>query len=296
MRARGRLLSCLVTVVIALAGFVTAGALPAGAAPSTVAYVALGDSYAAGTAAAGIPPNCPHGEGGYPAMLNGQGRIVLTANLACSGETTDEVISHQVPALASYTDTRLVTLTAGAANLGLSAVLAACTAQPPTPDDCAARIADAQRELGDCGGVSPLGGDLIALYGKVAKAAPGARIVVTGYPLLFESPPADDPRAAINDATTKLNCVIERAVTATQQATYANIYYVDVTKEFGNGIVDPRSCTDLASDFIHSLSLLPTCHPRPDPEAFHPTLAGYQAYAKAIKTKLPAGWLGKSST
>jgi lysophospholipase L1-like esterase len=282
MRARGRLLSCLVTMVLALAGFVTAGVLPAGAAPSTVAYVALGDSYAAGTAA-GSFPNCPHDKGGYPVMLNGQGRIVLTANLACSGETTDEVISHQVPALASYTDTRLVTLTAGAANLGLSAVLAACTAQPPTPDDCAARIADAQRELGDCGGVSPLGGDLIALYGKVAKAAPGARIVVTGYPQLFEPPTAStDPATAkiitaINDATTKLNCVIERAV-AESQATYANIYYVDVTKEFAKHGIGCK-CTD------------PFINAPPSGEAFHPTPAGYQAYADAIKTKLPNGWL-----
>ena len=67
MRARGRLISGLVTTVVALAGFVTAGALPAAAAPSTVDYVALGDSYAAGTAAPGSFPNCPHGVGGYPA-------------------------------------------------------------------------------------------------------------------------------------------------------------------------------------------------------------------------------------
>ena len=54
MRARGRLLSCLVTMVIALAGFVTVGALPAAATPATVQYVALGDSYAAGTAIAAL--------------------------------------------------------------------------------------------------------------------------------------------------------------------------------------------------------------------------------------------------
>jgi hypothetical protein len=47
MRARGRLLSCLVTMVLALAGFVTAGVLPAAATPSIIPYVALGDSYAA---------------------------------------------------------------------------------------------------------------------------------------------------------------------------------------------------------------------------------------------------------
>ena len=58
MSARGRFLSVLVTIVIALAGFVTVGALPAAAAPQAVQYVALGDSYAAGTAL-GSYPDCP---------------------------------------------------------------------------------------------------------------------------------------------------------------------------------------------------------------------------------------------
>ena len=302
MRARGRLLSCLVTVVIALAGFVTAGALPAAAAPSTVPYVALGDSYAAGTAAAGIPPNCPHGEGGYPKSLEDESRIDLTANAACSGATTSDVADNdedgQLSALKS--DTRLVTVTVGAANLGLSAVLAACS-NPSTLEECQRRINSALALLRDCPeDEDPLILDcsLTPLFAKVAEKARGARIVVTGYPLLFDPSVANNfPFRDINEATTRLNSLIERAVTATQQATYANIYYVDVTKEFArHGIVDPRSCTDDASDFIHRLSLLPTCDPRPDPEAFHPTLAGYQAYVKAIKTKLPAGWLDKPAT
>lgn len=49
---------------MALAGFVTAGVLPAAATPGTVQYVALGDSYAAGTA---IHSDCP--ADGYPVLL-----------------------------------------------------------------------------------------------------------------------------------------------------------------------------------------------------------------------------------
>ena len=49
MTARGRFVARLVTMLIALAGFVTVGALPAAADNSaTIQYVALGDSYAAG--------------------------------------------------------------------------------------------------------------------------------------------------------------------------------------------------------------------------------------------------------
>jgi hypothetical protein len=48
--------------VIALAGFVTAGALPAAATPGTFQYVALGDSYAAGQAAGSGNPLHLEGE------------------------------------------------------------------------------------------------------------------------------------------------------------------------------------------------------------------------------------------
>jgi hypothetical protein len=70
------------------------------------------------------------------------------------------------------------------------------------------------------------------------------------------------------------------------------IRYVDVTEEFaGHGIVDPGSCS--ASAFIHSLL---NCNPPPpqDPEAFHPTAAGYVAYADAISVVLDA-WLDEQA-
>jgi lysophospholipase L1-like esterase len=298
VNTRGRFLSGLATIIMALAGFVTAGALPAAATPGTdVPYVALGDSYAAGTAI-GSFPNCPLGDDRYPKLLaDSESRIVLTATAACSGWKTSDVASYVADPLRSALDrdtTRLVTLTVGAANLGLSDVARACLG--PDQVACGLAIAKAQGVLGDCKGESPLGELLIHLYGEVAKAAPSARIVVTGYPLLFE-PPADndrdrDAKTAINNATTRLNCVIERAVAAANDAD-VNIHYVDVTEGFArHGIVDPRSCTD-ASDFIHRLSLLPTCDPRPDPEAFHPTPAGYQAYADAISAALPGGWTDK---
>ena len=289
MNTRGRLLSGLVAAVLALAGCVTAGALPAAAAPGTIPYVALGDSYAAGTA---IQP-CTQSDIGYPALLDLESRIKLTKNAACSGATTDTV------ALPSElnSETRLVTLTVGAANLGLSDVARACLAG--TLADCLNAIRPAQLELGDCpGGESPLGDDLIVLYGEVAKAAPNARIVVTGYPLLFEPPAADaDPVlaakiTAINEATTTLNCVIERAVAAANDAD-VNIHYVDVTEEFAeHGLVIQGSvikCPD-SDAFIYGPFI--SCDPRkPDPEAFHPTAEGYRAYADAISAALPGGWL-----
>jgi hypothetical protein len=178
-----------------------------------------------------------------------------------------------------------VTLTVGGADLDVSGVAAACISG--TPIECQRAIASAKLQLGICpGGKSSLDGPLTDLYAQVADAAPRARIVVTGYPQLFEPPADTDPDAAIktaiNKATTDLNCVIERSVAAAQ-ATDVNIRYVDVSEEFaGHGIGS-------TNPFIHDLFI----NNLPDPEAFHPNAVGYRAYAEAIKTKLPGEWLDK---
>jgi lysophospholipase L1-like esterase len=289
MSARGRFLSGLIPAVITLAGFFLVGALPAAASPPIVQYVALGDSYAAGTAI-GSFPNCPHNPDGYPALLDSENRIDLqpNGNATCSGATADEVAETQLSPLDR--DTRLVTLTVGAADLGLSSVLAACTAG--TVDRCKLAIQEALR------GLPTLSSDLAALYTKVAAAAPRARIVVTGYPHLFEPTAAAfvDPGIiiAVNQATDELNAIIERSVGAANEAD-VNIHYVDVTEEFtGHGIVTPITDLKDPNAFIHSLF---TCDPpRPDCqdlEAFHPTDAGYRAYADVISAALPGGWLDK---
>jgi len=297
VNTRGRFLRGLVTIVIALAGFVTAGALPAAATAGTVDYVALGDSYAAGVGAGsydGTP--CLRSDNGYPALLDRDSvRIQLTAdaNVACSGATTNGVRA-QLSALNSdaLAAARLVTLTVGGANLDVSGVAAACLAGDQV--ECSRKIGAAKLLLGDCPGVSPLGADLTKLYGEVAAKAPSARIVVTGYPLLFEAPPANPDLnseiiTAINKATTDLNCVIERAVAAAN-ADDINIHYVDVTEEFaghGIGCTDPDISTNCLFINPPEVGL---------PEAFHPTAAGYAAYADVIKTKLPGGWFNKSLT
>jgi lysophospholipase L1-like esterase len=128
------------TLVAGLAGILTAAALPATAhAVGIGQYVALGDSYAAGQG--GSAPEeylsgCLQSLNGYPALLDAENQIHRRANAGCTGETTSDVAKDQLSALKH--GTRLVTLTAGAADLGLSEVLAACTAvpHPQTVPDC----------------------------------------------------------------------------------------------------------------------------------------------------------------
>jgi lysophospholipase L1-like esterase len=268
MTARGRFVARLVTILIALAGFVTVGVLPAAASNSgTVQYVALGDSYAAGQGGGDYLNACLQSLNGYPYLLEHKKRIDLRANAACTGASTSQVISTQLPALNQ--DTRLVTLTVGAADLNLSGVLAACTAVPPVRCPEAINVALGQLAL--------LGGSLSNLYAVVADAAPNALIVVTGYPYLFEIVPGD-PTAAIkgqiNSAITLLNRTIQHAVTAAQAAG-VNIVYVDVTAEFaGHGIGSEK----------------PFINPN-GADAYHPNAAGYRAYAKAIFAAIRSAWL-----
>jgi lysophospholipase L1-like esterase len=257
-------------MLIALAGFVTVGALPAAAGnSSTIQYVALGDSYAAGQGGGDYLNDCLQSPNGYPYLLDAEKQIHLRANAACTGAETSEVISAQLSAL--NRGTRLVTVTVGAADLDLSGVLTACTAVPPV--NCQAAIAQAVGQL------AGLRDSLIELYAEVDRRAPNALIVVTGYPYLFGPPTPGcdqtvDVICAINNATTALNATIQQAVAAAA-ATGINILYVDVTKEFaGHGIGSEEPFINAEGE-----------------DAYHPNADGYRAYAKAVFAAIRSAWL-----
>jgi lysophospholipase L1-like esterase len=276
MSARGRFVSCLATAVVALAGFVTLGALPAAGAASLVEYVALGDSYAAGWGAPPADPEdpCQRSAQGYPTLLDdAQKRIELEVNAACKGAKTADVINTQLSALNS--DTRLVTLTVGGNDLNVADVAATCTTPGVTAAQC---ITDIQNAVTPAK-LQALDDALTDLYAKVAARAPDARIVVTGYPYLADPAPGSPIITALNAATDQLNATIKQAVTVTQNAD-VNIRYVDVTAEFaGHGIFSPN----------------PFINPPGTEAAFHPNALGYSVYATAIADALPRGWVDKSS-
>jgi lysophospholipase L1-like esterase len=292
---------------MALAGFVTAGTLPAAATASTVQYVALGDSYAAGVGAKSdvAQPVCGRSEHGYPELLDDEGRISLLDNVACIGATTFSVANTQVWELKALEKlnpgTRLVTLTVGANDLHFRTVLITCT---QSPGNCKEAIDNEVTR----NSLQVLGDNLTNLYAKIADAAPEARIVVTGYPILFEPGDPDHPSDfspelvinPVNEAGARLNETIEDAVAAANDD--GNIYYVDVTEEFaGHGVLklinDPTATEPVdPSAFIHSPFI---CAPTTNPlcqnlaAAYHPTDKGYHAYANAISAALPRGWLNK---
>ncbi|MBC7443514.1 MAG: SGNH/GDSL hydrolase family protein [Ramlibacter sp.] len=264
MKPRTRLLSSVIAVVLAASGVVAAGAFPASAAPTAPVnkYVALGDSYAAGQGGEGYLDGCLRSPNGYPALLDAVKGINLLRNVSCSLATTVDVTGTQLSAL--NRGTTLVTLTVGGNDLNVAGIAAACASADPVACGNAISTAGAMIKSGE------LAGRLAATYARVGVAAPNARVVVTGYPLLF-APSADPLITQLNGATIVLNQTIQGVVARAQSIRpTASIEFVDVSTAFaGHAIGNTDSWVNFAG-----------------PDAFHPTPAGYQAYAAAIQAAL----------
>lgn len=253
--AIARAFLALLTAVGLVAG---ASALPASAA-SPQTYFGLGDSIAAGTGG-GTPLNaCVQTAAAYPTQLNG-------TNLGCFGAKTQDVIDSQVPSVPA--NTRTVTITVGANDVGVGAVVAACI-NPATPTLCQQELNNSTTSL-----LPQLPAKLAGTIASVRAKAPNARITLTGYPLLFTVsglPTALQPVAAeINAATALLNTTI--ATTALRNGAL----YTDVTWRFlghGYGSAAPwiNGPIDNGSGGL-------------DPSSFHPNYAGYTyGYVPAVR-------------
>ncbi|WP_309108945.1 SGNH/GDSL hydrolase family protein [Arthrobacter sp.] len=254
----------LATVVLAFAGLAAAPAQAAKPPAPPLAYVALGDSYAAGQGAEPYLDSCLRSPSSYPALADASKWVRLVQNAACSGAGGDDVVANQLKRLSPDTD--VVTLTVGGNNLDLPALVLACSTDELA---CAAALADLQARLTQAildPASSPLVADLAATIDAIQAKAPNADVYVTGYPLLFD-PAYPDPGLAfaVNSLTVMLNMVIENVAEA-KDATY-----VDVTGAFaghGVGSGDPWFNFDPTNPF--------------DPENLHPNAAGYVAYYTAL--------------
>jgi len=250
-RRRAAFASGLATLTLAL------GLAAPAEAVRPIAYVALGDSYAAGQGAGSyLDTECFLSSNSYAADADASKAVRLAENAACSGATTLDVAANQLDRLNQ--GITLVTITAGGNDINSTAVLVACSTAPSSLE-CANALALAT------GMISQVEGRLVALVEAVREEAPKARIVLTGYPYLFDPANARTPEeaafmTAANDATTALNAAIASAALA------SGAEYVDVTEEFGGHAAN---------------SIDPWINPS-GPDSFHPNAAGYRAYYEAL--------------
>lgn len=233
----------------------------ASAQANDTSYVALGDSFSAGTGTRASTDDCYRSPYGYPALIaNAQG-LDLDYQ-ACSGATTADVLNNQVGALSPQTD--LVTMTIGGNDLGFADVITEC-ALPGWLSNCTGAIN---------GGLSVLRTQLPARYdavlGAIDSGAPSADVRIGGYPLLFNGKDCNlltffsgSEMTRLNAATHELNTLVQ------QKTTGAGHTFVDPRGAFAGHAV----CDNV--EWINGLSW-------PIVESFHPNRAGNVGYAEVF--------------
>ncbi|GHH53059.1 lipase [Streptomyces candidus] len=228
----------MVTAAVLTASLLTSGAAPAtaagGSGPRPVNhYVALGDSYAAGT---GLPrqtdAECMRSLGSYPALLAETYKPSVFKDVTCGGATTRSLWNHQgsaAPQVDALTrDTDLVTVTLGGNDLGFSSVLTRCvlaglgTREGSPCRDKAAQEVDA--------GFARLNTRLPDMLTDIKRRSPRARVVVVGYPNPFPAdgstcgsavPLAKGDVTWLHQTTNRLNFMLE-LVAYTKQAEFVD--------------------------------------------------------------------------
>lgn len=267
MNARKALATVVATVAIAALAF--AGASPAFAAKGPgkpgggggkeLAYVALGDSFAAGQGGGSyLDTSCYRSSNSYPKRLDALRTLKLTAFPACSGASTVETLASQVPAIPA--GTQRVTLTVGGNDVGFASVMQNCFVFVSTAT-CEANLATAEAMVNDGTMYDRIESVLQAIRAKVGTQA---KIVVVGYPKLFHLPSSYAYASRVNTDTGALNDVAEAAAAAN------GAVFVDVETAFtGHGIGS-------SSPWINAFSIFNTT------AAFHPNSTGYANYATLV--------------
>lgn len=248
--ALGSLLTTLVTALVAfLAPPVQA------AAPS---YVALGDSYSSGVGTRSYlsdGTSCQRSTSAFPSLVAGQLGYALTIK-ACSGARIPDV-NGQLGALTP--STRYVTLSVGGNDAGFSSVLTEC-AQPGWASNCDGAINTAQSYIN-----RTLPGALATLYSSVRTKAPNAKVVIVGYPRIFNGEdcnaatffsPAEETR--LNQTADLLNSKLA-ATASTRGFSFAN----PTSRFVGHAVCDDP-------EWLNGLS-------NPISESYHPNRAGHSS-------------------
>lgn len=255
-------------------------------------YAAIGDSYSAGVGSGGTSLSgkpCYRNANAYPEIIDRYVARPLAVPApgqpnpafifpACFGATTRELL----PQLAGLPDesVSLVTLTIGGNDIEFAKIMKYCALRglPGAFKSCEShngKLFDA-----DLAGLTK---SLPALYKKIKNSpalAPGARIIVLGYPRFFPAaPPKRCPtgipgaafRAAdmtwINQSISRLNALI--AATAKP----AGFTFVNTYNSFdGHNLCDPEPWLNKASVPVTS--------------SFHPNRQGQAALAVAVEQAL----------
>jgi lysophospholipase L1-like esterase len=258
--------------IVLFVGSAAMAAGPGAHAASGVNYVALGDSYASGVGAGDYissSGSCDRSTLAYPEQWADANSPASFNSVACSGATTADVLSSQVPALSK--STTLVSITIGGNDAGFSSVMEKCVLLPTS--SCLSAVASAEAFVS-----SQLPGRLDQVLQAIAADAPNAKVVVLGYPDLYDLSKSGSCIGLSTSDRTALNQGADDLDTALQNAALANHdAFADVRGQFaGHEICDSDS-------WLHSVDIFAVS------SSYHPTAAGQELGYQPVFTAAAAG-------
>jgi lysophospholipase L1-like esterase len=230
-------------------------------------YVALGDSYASGTGTRSYlsdGTSCQRSTKAYPSLIAAARGYALNFR-ACSGARIGDVTSTQLSALT--TATNYVTISVGGNDAGFADVLTEC-ALPGWASNCNGKINTAQAYI-----TNTLPSALATLYAGIRSRAPYAKVVVVGYPRIFNGEDCNaftwfspTEEARLNQTADLINARTAAAATA------AGFSFADPTSAFvGHAVCD-------SPEYLNGLSY-------PVSESYHPNVAGHASgYTPVVST------------
>lgn len=135
-------------------------------------YVALGDSYAAGTGSGGTTLNsaCMKTTNAYPYQIAQSRPNTSLTFVACGGATTTDVMNNQISSVTSSTN--VVTVEIGGNDIGFAGLILNCTML-----NCSSQLSSTAASI-----PSTLPPKLQTVYGAIKSRAPQAKVIVVGYP------------------------------------------------------------------------------------------------------------------
>ena len=232
-------------------------AAPAGAA-ATVNYVALGDSYSSGLGAGSSissSGSCDRSTVAYSALWASASHPASYVSVACAGATTSSVMSSQLSALSSQTT--LVSITVGGNDVGFESVMETCVLE--STSSCVSAVSTAENQVSTI-----LPGNMDRVLSAISAAAPNARVVVLGYPALYD---VSRSSICIGLSTTDRNVLNQAASLLDQVIQAAAARHGDVFGDVRGTFTGHQIC-DGGSSWLHSVNIFDIS------ESYHPTAAG----------------------
>ena len=252
MTRKTRRMARAVTLILALC----AVAAPAASADR---YVALGDSYSSGvgTRSYTLDSGCQRGVYAYPYLLSQQRPNTTLTFVACGGATTTTLMNTQISSVTSTTN--IVTVTIGGNDAGFSDVILEC-AKPALISDCAGKVTTAQNFIRNT-----LPGRLNTVYNAIKTRAPSAKVVVLGYPRLFNGEDCNAGTWFSPDDETRLNATADlmKTTISGRAAAYGFTFKDPIPSFIGHAVCD-------SPEWLNGLS-------NPTSESYHPNRAGHSS-------------------